>query len=59
MNQDDGTPRFSGIQFFEALGRESNLRFAVLCVLYDRRRNKSFTPSLSMRQYRKHAGCDQ
>src|SRR5271154_4782014 len=41
VNQDDSTPRFSGIEFFEALGRESNLRCAVLCVLYDRRRNKS------------------
>ena len=49
VNQDDGAPKFSGVEFFEALGRESNLRFAVLCVLYDRRRNKSFTPSLSMR----------
>jgi curved DNA-binding protein CbpA len=50
VNQEDGAPRFSGIEFFEALGRGSTLRFAVLCVLYDRRRNKSFTPSLSMRQ---------
>jgi curved DNA-binding protein CbpA len=49
VNQDDGAPKFSGVDFFESLGRESILRFAVLCVLYDRRRNKSFTPSLSMR----------
>jgi curved DNA-binding protein CbpA len=49
VNQDNGAPRFSGLEFFDALGRETTLRFAVLCVLYDRRRNKSFTPSLSMR----------
>jgi len=50
VNQDDSAPKFSGLEFFESLGRESILRFALLCVLYDRRRTKSFTPSLSMRQ---------
>jgi curved DNA-binding protein CbpA len=49
VNQDDSAPKFSGLEFFESRGRESNLRIAVLCVLYDRRRTKSFTPSLSMR----------
>lgn len=45
----EGPPKFSGPGFFDALGRESLLRSAVLCVLYDRRRTKPFTPSLSMR----------
>jgi len=43
-------PKFTGVGFFEALGRENNLRVAVLCVLYDRRRTKPSRPSLSMRQ---------
>ena len=42
-------PKFSGRPFFEAYGRDVNLRIALLCVLYDRRRNKPFTPALSMR----------
>jgi curved DNA-binding protein len=50
VDQDDGIPRFSGAAFFEALGRETRLRVALLCILYDRRRTKPFTPSLSMRQ---------
>ncbi|HTW64614.1 MAG TPA: J domain-containing protein [Bryobacteraceae bacterium] len=49
VNQDDGGPKFSGFEFFDALGRETILRSAVLCVLYDRRRTKPATPSLSMR----------
>jgi len=49
VDQDDGKARFSGLEFFNALGRETNLRVALLCVLYDRRRTKPFTPSLSMR----------
>jgi hypothetical protein len=50
VDKDDGQPRFSGLPFFEALGRETRLRVAMLCVLYDRRRTKPFTPSMSMRQ---------
>lgn len=42
-------PKFSGSSFFEAYGRDVNLRVALLCVLYDRRRSKPFTPALSMR----------
>ena len=42
-------PKFSGPSFFDSLGRESGLRMALLCVLYDRRRTKPFTPSLSLR----------
>lgn len=45
----DEKPRFSGAPFFEAYVRDINLRVALLCVLYDRRRSKPFTPSLSMR----------
>jgi curved DNA-binding protein CbpA len=45
----DDKPRFSGLAFFEAYGRDVNLRVALMCVLYDRRRSKPFTPSLSMR----------
>jgi curved DNA-binding protein len=44
-----GTPKFSGLMFFDALGRGTGLRLALLCVLYDRRRTRPFTPSLSMR----------
>jgi curved DNA-binding protein CbpA len=49
VGQQEGTPKFTGVQFFELLGRESLLRIALLCVLYDRRRSKPITPSLSMR----------
>jgi len=41
---------FSGLDFFAALGHETALRAALLCVLYDRRRLKPFTPGLSMRR---------
>jgi hypothetical protein len=44
----DDKPRFSP-EFFEAYGRDTHLRVALLCVLYDRRRSKPFTPALSMR----------
>ncbi len=43
-------PKFSGQEFFNALGRGSHLRVAILCIAYDRRRMKPSTPSLSMRQ---------
>jgi curved DNA-binding protein CbpA len=42
-------PKFSGLEFFAALGHDSALRSAVLCILYDRRRSKPFTPGLTMR----------
>jgi curved DNA-binding protein CbpA len=41
--------QFSGAVFFTELGRSVDVRTAVLCVLYDRRRRKPYTPSLSMR----------
>jgi curved DNA-binding protein CbpA len=49
IGEESGAPKFTGLPFFEALGRETGLRTALLCVLYDRRRTKPFTPSLSMR----------
>lgn len=41
--------KFSGLDFFAALGHETALRAALLCLLYDSRRKKPFTPGLSMR----------
>jgi curved DNA-binding protein CbpA len=49
VGEDHSGPKFSGLEFFESFGRESSLRLALLCVLYDRRRSKPFTPSLSIR----------
>jgi hypothetical protein len=49
VGREDARPKFSGLQFFDALGSVTGLRTALLCVLYDRRRTKPFTPSLSMR----------
>jgi curved DNA-binding protein CbpA len=45
----EGPPKFSGADFFNAFGRDTGLRSALLCVLYDRRRTKPFTPALSLR----------
>jgi curved DNA-binding protein CbpA len=49
IDQDDGKPQFSGLQFFDALGRQTGLRAALLSVLYDRRQNKPYRPAMSMR----------
>jgi hypothetical protein len=49
VGADDGGPKFSGAEFFEAMGREAMRRMAILCVLYDRRLTKPLAPSLSMR----------
>jgi curved DNA-binding protein len=46
----ESRPRFSGESFFSSLEREIPRRQAILCVLYDRRRQKPLTPSLSIRQ---------
>jgi len=46
---EEDKPKFSGMPFFEAYQRDTHLRIALLCVLYDRRRSKPFTPALSMR----------
>jgi len=49
LDQDDANLTFAGLEFFDALGRQSGLRAALLCVLYDRRRKKPLKPSLSIR----------
>jgi hypothetical protein len=49
--------KFSGMDFFAALGHETALRAALLCVLYDRRRLKPFTPGLSMRRVENMLQC--
>ena len=49
ISGEEGGPKFTGLKFFDALGRETGLRVAILCILYDRRRLKPFTPSLSLK----------
>jgi curved DNA-binding protein CbpA len=49
VDHEGGNPKFTGVDFFHALEHGTVLRAAVLCILYDRRRTKSFKPSLSMR----------
>ncbi len=49
IDADRGDPKFSGEEFFTGLKQSALLRSALLCILYDRRRLKSFKPSLSMR----------
>jgi hypothetical protein len=49
VGEDTGPPKFSGLDFFDSLGRETGLRGALLCILYDRRRLSPFKPSISMR----------
>ena len=49
IGETEGPPKFSGIDFFEALGRQGGLRSTILCLLYDRRRIRPFTPSLTLR----------
>ena len=49
LGEDVSVPKFSGVGFFDALGREAFRRAAILCVLYDRRLTKPGAPSLSMR----------
>jgi hypothetical protein len=49
VDHEGGNPKFTGADFFRALAQSAALRAAVLCILYDRRRMKSFKPTLSMR----------
>ena len=49
VSEDLSCPKFSGLDFFKSLGRETGLRYALLCILYDRRRNKPLKPGLPMR----------
>lgn len=50
VRSEENEPKFSGPEFFEALGSEAGLRLALLAVLYDRRRTRLAKPSLSVRQ---------
>lgn len=49
VDHESGNPKFTGAEFFQALEDSASLRFSILCVLYDRRRIKSYKPSLSLR----------
>lgn len=49
VGQEQTAPKFTGLGFFDALGREALLRVALLCVLYDRRKIKPLAPSISVR----------
>jgi curved DNA-binding protein CbpA len=49
VGQEEGKPQFSGLAFFDALKAGVDLRAAVLCILYDRRRTNPTKPSLSSR----------
>jgi curved DNA-binding protein CbpA len=49
VDHEAGNPKFTGAEFFEGLEQGAALRLAILCILYDRRRVKSFKPSLSLR----------
>jgi hypothetical protein len=46
----ESAPRFRGQQFFDSVGSEAGRRVAVMCVLYDRRRQKPSAPALAVRQ---------
>ena len=57
LGDDKAEFKFSGLEFFAALGHETALRTALLCILYDRRRQKPFTPGVSMRQVENMLAC--
>jgi hypothetical protein len=57
VGEDKAEFKFSGLDFFAALGHETALRAALLCILYDRRRLKPFTPGLSMRRVENILEC--
>ena len=57
VGDDKAEFKFSGLDFFAALGHETALRAALLCLLYDRRRLKPFTPGLSMRRVENILEC--
>jgi curved DNA-binding protein len=50
VDRDAGNPVFTGAVFFDALQRAVTLRFAILCILCDRRRLKPSNPTLSQRR---------
>ncbi|MBI5281361.1 MAG: DnaJ domain-containing protein [Candidatus Solibacter usitatus] len=41
---------FAGREFFDALNSESNRRACILCLLYDRRRQRPALPGITMRE---------
>lgn len=45
----DKPPEFSGEEFFETIAGEARRRLAILCLLYDRRRERPATGGLSLR----------
>jgi hypothetical protein len=47
--KEERSPKFSGVEFFNALGSEAVLRMAILCLLYDRRRTRPSVPGISLR----------
>ncbi len=49
VDHEAGDPKFTGFDFFQHLQHSAVLRATILCLLYDRRRIRSFKPSLSMR----------
>lgn len=50
IDRDAGAPKFAGSEFFRALEHGANVRAAMLCLLYDRRRVKPTKPTLSLKQ---------
>jgi curved DNA-binding protein CbpA len=49
VDHEAGNPKFTGLDFFQALEEGGAVRSAILCILYDRRRLKSLKPSISLR----------
>jgi curved DNA-binding protein len=49
VSREETGPKFSGIEFFDALKRGTGLRSAILAMLYDRRRMNPFKPSITNR----------
>jgi curved DNA-binding protein len=49
VDHEAGDPKFTGVDFFQHLQHSAVLRATILCLLYDRRRIRSFKPALSMR----------
>jgi len=57
VGEDNAEFKFSGLDFFDGLGHETALRTALLCLLYERRRLKPFTPGLSLRRVENMLEC--
>ena len=61
VGEDSSCPQFSGTEFFQSLGSDVGLRMALLCILYERRKNKPVKPGLPMRYVEAmlNAGLDE